>query len=96
MNADERIDGINRAGNYDDLHDAMQGFLDEAEARYPALSQAGRLKACIGGSAFASAVDELKLYQASTGETYPDAQRVVEAAAAKHAALGGASTPPAS
>lgn len=89
MNADQRIDGIQQAQNYDDLHSAMEGFLGEAQARYPALEQAGELKACIGGSAFAQAVEALKQYQAVTGESYPQAQRVIEAAAAKHAALGG-------
>ncbi|NIE67129.1 hypothetical protein [Burkholderia sp. Ax-1719] len=92
MNTDQRIDGIQQAQNYDDLHAAMEGFLGEAQARYPALEQAGELKACIGGSAFAQAVDALKQYQATTGETYPHAQRVIEAAAAKHAALGGGPT----
>ncbi|MBB3258098.1 hypothetical protein F4827_002966 [Paraburkholderia bannensis] len=90
MNTDQRIDGIQQAQNYDDLHTAMDGFLDEAQARYPALEQAGELKACIGGSAFAQAVVALKQYQAATGETYPRAQRVIKAAAVKHAALGGA------
>ena len=89
MSTEDRVDSIKRAQNFDDLHDAMQGFLEEAEGRYPALAQAATLKACIGGSAFAQAVGELKQYQSLTGETYPDVHRVVEAAAAKHAQLSG-------
>jgi len=92
VNADQRIDNIQQAQSWDDLHSAMEGFLGEAQSRYPALEQAGALKACIGGSAFADAVEALKQYQSLTGESYPQAQRVIEAAAAKHAALGGAPT----
>lgn len=91
MTPDERISGINEAKTYEDLHDAMSGFLDEAEARYPSLAQAGELHTCIGGGAFAQGLESLKAYQALTGESYPEAHRIVEAAAAKHAALAGGS-----
>jgi hypothetical protein len=90
MTSDERIDGINQARTYGELNQAMHGFLEEAEARYPALEQAGELRTCIGGGAFTQAIQSLKQYQALTGERYPEAHRVVEAAAAKHAQLGGA------
>ncbi|WP_322015440.1 hypothetical protein [Paraburkholderia sp. J12] len=94
MTPDDRINGINQAQTYDDLHDAMRGFLDEAEARYPALSQAAALRACIGGGAFAEGLQCLKDYQTLTGNAYHDAHRVIEAAAVKEVQLGGVPPPP--
>ena len=89
MTADERLNAIEQALDYDELHEAMDGYYAEAVAQYPRLEGCAPLAKCLGGGVYTHAVVDLQAFEKNVGEVYPDAQRVLAAAAAKHAEFGG-------
>ncbi|WP_321943147.1 hypothetical protein [Paraburkholderia tropica] len=89
MTADERIEGIQRATTYAELRAAMEGYTTEAVEQYPHLAGCAPLRKCLNGGVFVHAIVDLDEWEANTGETYPDARRVLTAAATKHMQFGG-------
>ncbi|WP_143010724.1 hypothetical protein [Cupriavidus necator] len=89
MTADERIHAIHQAQTVEQLHEAMRGYRAEAVEAYPRLGGCYPMQRCLETGVYTHAVVDLSDFEKTTNEAYPEAKRVLTAAAEKHTQLGG-------
>ncbi|BEH29885.1 MULTISPECIES: hypothetical protein [pseudomallei group] len=89
MTTDDRIDAITQANTYAELRQAMDGYFDEAVQQYPRLAGCAPLQICLASGVYTHAVQDLQDFAGKTGESFPDAQRVLVAAYGAHVRFGG-------
>lgn len=85
----ERIAAITRAQSVEELQQAMDGYYAEAVAQYPPLEWNHPLKTCLEQHVFTHALADLGSDAKQAKDTYPEAYKVLEAAATRHSELGG-------
>ncbi|MFS8976860.1 hypothetical protein PO002_20515 [Cupriavidus necator] len=89
MTADERIHAIHEAQTVEQLRDAMRNYHAEAVEAYPRLGDCYPLQRCLEAGVYTHAVVDLSDFEKTTNDTYPEAKRILTAAAEKHTQLGG-------
>ncbi|WP_174992991.1 hypothetical protein [Burkholderia arboris] len=93
MTADDRIDAVIQASTYAELRQAMDGYYEEAVQQYPSLAGCAPLQICLASGVYTHAVQDLQNFAGKTGESFPDAQRVLLAAFDAHVRFGGQMPP---
>jgi hypothetical protein len=80
MTADDRVDAIFQATTYAELRQAMDGYYDEAVQQHPRLAGCAPLQVCLASGVYTYAAQDFQDFAGKTGESFPDAQRVLVAA----------------